>query len=157
MRVYVPATAADLAAADGVSARLAHAVTPGLRSSSPEESEEDLEVPAFLAAAAASLAALTAEDVPVRVVVSADVDDAAAVPGPDVTQVRGPAIGWSAVVSIHVDDPDDARSQAMVSAAVGGDDAAVAAADELDLLWYDASEREELVRQLDAIAPDRSQ
>lgn len=149
MRVYLPAVAADLAEPDGLPARTAHAVTPALREASPGESEEDLEVPAFLAAAAASLAALTSDDVPVRVVVSADVADAAPIAGPDVTQVQAPAVPWSAVVSIHVDDADDPDAVAVVRAAVGGeDDDAAAAADELDLLWYDASELDELRARL---------
>lgn len=148
MRVYLPATPVDLVAPDGVGARRAHAVTPALRATSPGESEEDLEVPAFLAAAASSLAALTDADLPLRVVVSAEVDHATPVPGDDVTQVQVPAVAWSAVVSIHVDDPDDGDARAVVRAAVGGDDEAAAAADELDLLWYDVSERAALIAQL---------
>jgi len=151
VRVYLPAVAAELGSPHGLAARAGHAVTPALRASSPGESEEDLEVPAFLAAAASSLTALTDADLPLRVVVSADVDDAAPVPGPDLTQVEVPAISWSAVVSIHVDDPDDASAQATVSSAVGGDDEAAAAADELDLLWYDASERSALRDRLEAL------
>lgn len=144
MRIYLPATSADLADPDGLTARTAHAVTPALRAASPAESEEDLEVPAFLAAADASLALLTPDDVPARVVIAADVDAAPPVPGGTMTEVGAPAVAWSAVVSIHVDDPDDGEAAAVVRAAVGGDDEAIEAAGELDLLWFDVSEREVL-------------
>ena len=51
---------------------------------------------------------------------------------------------WSAVVSFHVDDPADGDAAAVVSAAVGGDEEAIEKAGELDLLWFDVSERDEL-------------
>ncbi|WP_156251930.1 DUF6912 family protein [Pseudactinotalea terrae] len=143
MRIYLPATAADLSA-ELLAARPAHAVTPALRSSNPTESEEDLEVPAFLAAADASLALLTGADVPVRLVIAADVGAAEAIPGEDITQVSAPQVPWSAVVSFHVDDPADGEAAALVSAAVGGDEEAIEKAGELDLLWFDVSERDEL-------------
>lgn len=149
MRVYLPATVADLVDADrhGLPARRAHAVTAPLRAASPGESEEDLEVPAFYAAADASLALLTAADVPLRVVVSADVTAAEAADG-GVTEVDVPAVPWSAVVSLHVDDPDDGATvelvrRAVAAASADDDDAAEQAAglvDEADLLWFDASE-----------------
>lgn len=144
MRIYLPASAADLAAESGISARPAHAVTPALRSANPGESEEDLEVPAFLAAADASLALLTDADVPVRVVVAADVPTASPTLGEYLTEVSAPDVPWSAVVSIHVDDPDDGEAADLVRAAVGGDAEATEAADELDLLWFDVSERPQL-------------
>lgn len=154
MRLYLPATVAELGDADrhGFPARRAHAVTEALRAASPGESEEDLEVPAFYAAADASLALLTTADVPLRVVVSADVSAAEAVADGGVTEVEAPAVPWSAVVSIHVDDPDDGATvelvrRAVAAALAGDDDAAAEAAeqaaarvDELDLLWFDASE-----------------
>jgi len=147
MRIYLPARAADLAA-DSISARPAHAVTPALRSAHPGEDEEDLEVPAFLAAADTSLAELTAADAPVRVVIAADVDTAEPTQGEDPTEVRAPEVPWSAVVSIHVDDPDDGEAAALVRAAVGGDEEAGEAASELDLLWFDITERALLRRLL---------
>jgi hypothetical protein len=148
MRVYLPASVVDLAAPDGISGRPAHAVTPGLRAASPGESEEDLEVSAFLDAADASLALLTTADVPCRVVVAADVDSVAPIDGGPVTTVRAPAVRWRDVVSFHVDDPADPAAATTVGAAIGGVDAAIEAAADLDLLWYDASERAELLAQL---------
>lgn len=147
MRIYLPATASELSAPDGLSARPAHAVTPALRQAAPGESEEDLEVAAFLDAADASLARLSTEDPPLRVVVSADVG-AAPSTGEALTEVSAPAVAWDAVVSIHVDDPDDGEAQDLVRAAVGGDEAAIEAAADLDLLWYDATERTELAARV---------
>lgn len=145
MRIYVPATAADLVDPEGLSPRVGHGVTPALRAASPGESEEDLEVSAFLAAADASLALLTPTDVPARVVVSADGDAAPPAEGGALTEVTAPAVPWSAVVSIHIDDPDDGEAADLVRAAVGGEEEAVEAASDLDLLWYDVSERHVLV------------
>jgi hypothetical protein len=144
MRIYLPATAADLSVEGGLSARAAHAVTPALRAANPAESEEDLEVPAFLAAADASLALLTEADVPVRLVIAADVGAAEPTQGEDITEVSAPEVPWSAVVSFHVDDPDDGEAAALIRAAVSGDDDATDAAGELDLLWFDVSERDQL-------------
>lgn len=147
MRIYLPATASELSAPDGLQARAAHAVTPALRQAAPGESEEDLEVAAFLEAADASLARLSTEDPPLRVVVSADVGTA---PPTDeaLTEVSAPAVAWDAVVSIHVDDPSDGETQNLVRAAVGGDESAIEAAADLDLLWYDATERTELAARV---------
>lgn len=119
-------------------------MTPALRAAGPGESEEDLEVPAFLAAADASLARLTGADVPARVVIAADVPSAEPTRGEDLTEVSAPAVPWSAVVSFHVDDPEDGDAAALVRVAVGGDEEASAQASELDLLWFDVSEKEQL-------------
>lgn len=149
MRVYLPASVVDLAAPDGISARPGHAVTPALRALSPGESEEDLEVSAFLDAADASLALLTTVDVPCRVVVAADVDSVAPIDGGPVTTVSAPAVPWRDVVSFHVDDPADPTAATTVRAAIGGGGGTVEAAADLDLLWYDASERAVLLAQLE--------
>lgn len=148
MRIYLPATAADIADDTGLSARTAHAVTAALRAANPRDSEEDLEVAAFLAAADASLDRLTATDLPVRMVVSADVPTAVPAGRDHLTEVTAPDVPWDAVVSVHVDDWSDATTTDLVSAAVGGDEAAVDSASELDLLWYDVTERAELAALL---------
>lgn len=150
MRIYLPATAADLSA-ERIAARPAHAVTRALRSSRSGEPEEDLELSAFLAAADASLALLTADDAPVRLVIAADVGAAEALAGEDITQVSAPEVPWSAVVSFHVDDPADGEAAAVVSSAVGGDEEAIQQAGELDLLWFDVSERNQLRALLQAL------
>ena len=57
MRIYIPATAADLSAPE-ISARPAHAATAQLARALPEEDEEGLEMSASLCAADASLVLL---------------------------------------------------------------------------------------------------
>ena len=57
MRIYIPATAADLSAPES-SARPAHAATAQLARALPEEDEEGLEMLASLCAADASLVLL---------------------------------------------------------------------------------------------------
>ncbi|ACQ79520.1 conserved hypothetical protein [Beutenbergia cavernae DSM 12333] len=151
MRVYLPASARDLAAPDGPPVGTsAHAVTPALRAALPDEDTEGLELAALLAAADASIA-LVAErgDVPRRVVVAADVPDAEvsgeapqdALPSAVVVH----ALPWNDVVSIHVDDAD-ARED--VAAAAAGDDDAFERAAERDLLWFDVVERGDLAAEL---------
>ncbi|TNU75950.1 hypothetical protein FH969_05225 [Miniimonas arenae] len=143
MRLYLPATAADLADPDGVRA-VASAVTPALRAALSEEDEEGLELSAFLTAADASVlrvARLGAR--PRRVVLAVEVDDVR----PDEAapeELRGlpsvlgvVAVPWSHVVAVHV---DDAEAEELVAAAVGGDEEAFDALVEIDLLWFDPSE-----------------
>ena len=79
-RVYVPATLDALArfvAEGGIGPTPvhAHAVTAWLRAAWPEADEEEWEYAALMAAADASLALLTEEDPPRRVVLVAEVDD----------------------------------------------------------------------------------
>ncbi|WP_448073096.1 DUF6912 family protein [Georgenia yuyongxinii] len=153
MRVYLPATAADLREGTGLAPRWAHAVTPALRGALPEEDEEGLEMSATLAAADESVARLAADgSVPRRVVVAADVPDASVVP-PEVlgedqletaVEVVAP-VPWSVVVAILVDDADATGD---VAAAAAGDDAALDRAAERDLLWFDVVELAGLRREL---------
>lgn len=150
MRIYIPATLADLAA-DEVPARRAHAFTPALARALGETDPEAGEYEAMLAAAADALGLLATrfEAGPlVRVVIAADVDDAPPAPAdPAASAVLAPSVRWDQVVAFHVDDPSDAAAQQVLGRAVGApdDDEQAAAAVELDLLWYDAAEREELL------------
>ena len=77
MRIYIPATAADLSAPE-ISARPAHAVTAQLARALPEEDEEGLEVSASLCAADASVVLLAEPEAAGladrRIVIAADVD-----------------------------------------------------------------------------------
>lgn len=160
MRLYIPATLADLTALEGLPARRAHAATAALARALGEEDSEVGEFSALQAAAADALDLLVpAADGPlVRVVVAAEVDDAppaAQDEGP--SAVLAPALPWPKVVSFHVDDPGDDGAQQVLRAAVGigdgeadtgaepGSGEAAAAVAELDLLWYDAGERAELL------------
>ncbi|MDD9206081.1 hypothetical protein PU560_06295, partial [Georgenia sp. 10Sc9-8] len=62
MRIYLPATSADLSSDAGLLPRWAHAVTPALRTALPDEDEESHEMSALLAAADASVGLLEADD-----------------------------------------------------------------------------------------------
>ena len=158
MRIYLPATSADLSRPAGVPPRWGHAVTAELRRALPDEDDEGLEASAMLAAADESIVHLRASSsaVPRRVVIAADVaDSAVVVPGrdrpwrtgddqlPSAVDVRV-TVAWEDVVSVHVDEPE---AQPDVTAAVEDDDAIDRAA-EHDLLWHDVVEREVLARDL---------
>ena len=142
MRVYLPATAADLTA-PALSPRTAHAPTASLAAALPEEDQEGLEGSASLCAADGL--------VDRRVVVAADVapehvrelaPDEDVLPG--TVQVTAP-VPWDDVASLLV---DEAAAEADVRAARGGDEAAFERAAEADLLWYDVCEREHLAAGL---------
>ncbi len=116
MRVYLATTMTGLAKllADGsVEVPVAHAVTPALREWYVEGDAEELEYAALTNAARASLHQLAADPAapPRRVVLAADVADAAARPAPDVdraaVRLAGP-VALRDVVSAHVDDADAA-------------------------------------------------
>ncbi|TDE96080.1 hypothetical protein EXU48_07540 [Occultella glacieicola] len=152
MRIYLPATAVDLDEPDGVGARRAHALTPALLAAIGDDDAETGEFAAMLIAADESIDRIGAAGaVPLRVVIAADVPDA---------QVRAPEqeappsgvdvddVPWRAVVSFHVDGPDDKQIRDLVGRAVAGDEAALAATGDADLLWYDVTEREQLREQL---------
>jgi hypothetical protein avisC_02120 len=154
MRVYLPATAADLSAPI-ISPRTAHAVTPALARALPDEDEETLEASASLCAADASLMLLSGPGTGVladrRVVIAADVDAAAVseVPVseeilPGTVQVGDP-VAWEAVAALLVDERE---VEADVRAARTGDEAAFERVGEADLLWFDVSEREYLAAEL---------
>ncbi|TGO04046.1 DUF6912 family protein [Serinibacter arcticus] len=152
MRLYVPAVLADLELPE-IGPRLACAVTPALRAALPEEDEEGLELSAFLSAADLAALRLSAGSGPHRRVVlalelpastpftvpSADAGQDAADLGCVVGEI--PATPWSALVSLHVDEPEAADA---VRAALT-DETAFEELAEIDLLWFDPSERASLV------------
>ncbi|WP_172119733.1 DUF6912 family protein [Actinomyces faecalis] len=154
MRIYLPATAADLSA-DEISPRTAHAATAALAAALPDEDEEGLEVSASLCAADSSLVRL-AEPEAVgaadrRVVVAADVEAAQvrelAVEGdvlPGTVEVVA-VVSWDEVAALLV---DDVEAEADVRLARTGDEEAFERAADADLLWFDVSEREHLAAQL---------
>ena len=77
MRVYLPATVADLSA-PAITSRQAHAATASLAAALPDEDEEGLEVSACLCAADSSVIAISEQDEAQkryrRVVIAADVE-----------------------------------------------------------------------------------
>ena len=155
MRVYLATTLSglgELLAAGVVSAPVAYAVTPALREWYVEGDAEALEYAALTTSARASLR-LLAENPSARrrrVVVAADVPEAAATPAPDVeraaVRLTG-AVPLAAVVSAHVDDAwaedDVRRAAAVVAAAEAGDEDAqflVDGVEDHELGWYAAQE-----------------
>lgn len=142
MRIYVPATFAELDQRHGLAPRLVHAVTPGLRAALPDEDEEGLEYAAQLLAADDSLERLADVAAPRRrVVITVDVPEAVVdavedAHAPSVVRLTT-TVGWDDVACAHV---DEAAAEPDVVAALGGDDDAMERLAERDLLWYDVSE-----------------
>ena len=154
MRVYLPATAADLSS-ESLSPRTAHAATASLAAALPDEDEEGLEVSASLCAADSSVM-LLAEPAAQgladrRVVVAADVDPEVVreVPaGDDVlpgTVEVAADVPWDRVAALLV---DEAEAEADVRLARTGDEEAFERAAEADLLWFDVTERAALAAEL---------
>jgi hypothetical protein len=155
MRVYLAATMTGLARllADGsLEAPVAHAVTPALREWYVEGDAEELEYAALTNAARASLHQLAADPAtaPRRVVLAAEVADAAVRPAPDLeraaVRLAGP-VALRDIVSAHVDDADAAddvrRAVAALPAADAGDEDAqflVDGVEDHELGWFAAQE-----------------
>ena len=170
MRVYLPATVPLLRmlSREGGLADIdvAYAVTPTLREAYLEGDLEELEYAAGADAARASLALLAADSTapPRRVVVAADVPDAAATPdsGLGVAAVRLTApVALDRVASIHIDEPEAEEvvraAVAALPAADAGDDDAEFTVDEtegFELLWYATQELPDLLAGFGAADPD---
>lgn len=153
MRIYLPATAADLAA-DTLTARRAHAATASLQAALPEEDEEGLEVSASLCAADASVMLLAEPEaaglVDRRIVIAADVDsedvrelpvDDDILPGTVEVTVE---VAWDQVAAILM---DEAAIEADVKLAREGDEEALERTADADLLWFDVVERPHLAAE----------
>lgn len=149
-RVYLPASVAalrTLAAGEPWAASAAFAVTPGARDDHAEPDDEELEFAAFLDAARGCLDLLRPEDPPRRVVVSADVPaSTVAVRGaPTATAVALAApLQRADVAAFHVDDAEGAR---VVQAVRTGADPELL--DDVVLAWYDPSELDALLAEVD--------
>ncbi|HWG93478.1 MAG TPA: hypothetical protein VNU66_04530 [Mycobacteriales bacterium] len=159
MRVYLPATFADLRALLdtgelGDPPLPGYAVTPALREWYAEGDDEELEYAAMTEAARASvrlLDRLLVEDEtarPRRVVVVAEVPRAEPAPHVDRAAVRVPdAVPLRLVQAVHVDAPEAeadvrAAAESVVAADLGGDEAAFAVeqAEGHELQWYATQE-----------------
>lgn len=153
VRIYLPATLADLDRTGGhradLTPRLVHAVTAELRQALLEDDDEGREYAALLTAADDSLLLVAATPTAPhqRLVLTAEVSDDVVRPGaedapPSLVRLTAP-VPWDRVVCAHVDElaavPD-------VDAALGGDADAVERLSERDLLWYDATELDEIPR-----------
>jgi hypothetical protein len=163
MRVYLPTTLDGLAAAYTAGAFTpvpldAHTVTPAMREWYVSGDIEELEYAALTEAAEASLRSLAAAGGPScrRVVVAADVPDAAIRPRPEerfrsAVTVTLP-VPLEDVASVHVDEPEAAEvvaaaARALPAADAGDDDArfALDEAEATELLWYDVTEIPDLM------------
>lgn len=163
MRVYLPVTASQLAAAwaEQEVRSPVHTVTAQIREWYVSGDLEELEYAAMTEAAGWCLRLLagSADEPPRRVVLAADVDDGVVGPWPQ-APVRSAArlleaVPWRRVVSIHVDEADAEPAVAAAvdvwEAAEDGDDDASFLVDEAqacDLLWFDVTEIEEVLRDL---------
>jgi len=149
MRIYLPATIGDLRSAEGLSPRGAHALTGALREVLGGADDEAGEFQAMLTAADACVDLLRERpaEPPVRVVVAADIDGVGHDRAGGPSAVHAPAVPWARVVSFHVDDPDDAAAHGLVRRAADGDAEARAGVEELDLLWFDVTERDLLTNR----------
>jgi hypothetical protein len=161
VRLYLPATLDELddllrGRAPLAAPRRAHAVTPALTALLPDEDEEGVEFAAQLMAADDALVLLASrpDATGLRLVVTVEVPDGAV---RDATPEDGAGVDDEAaslvtltepatlddVVCAHVDEP---AARAEVARALDGDDAALDALAERDLLWYDASELDRIPR-----------
>lgn len=146
MRIYLPATLLDLTDPEGLSARPGHIVTAGLQRQWGAADQEEAEHAALLVAARDSMALLDRAGAPPRrVVVAADIDPLPA-PAGEHAPVPAPAVPWRRVASFHVDDGDDPVAGRTIRQALATGEMEPVA--ELDLLWYDATERELLIASL---------
>lgn len=154
MRIYIPLTATDLAAAE-ISPRRIYTVTPEFRSSYPDWGEENLEMATTLAAADESLRRLAegsksyrrlvgAGEVPAEAVVFAGEENSAAENELGAGKLRMP-LAWSKIESLLV---DESGWEDLVQRAIAGDEEAFLYTENIDLLWYDAAERALLYAEL---------
>lgn len=159
MRIYIPATSHDIAC-DVISERTVHAHTPQLERVAdvhdvPAGEQRDvLEAMAMNAAADDSLRRLAAcaeegqSIQPRRVVIVADAPDtflercADSEQLPTALALERP-LHWKHVESIHIDD-DEALDD--INAAMAEDETAFERSYEYELMWYDVSERNDLIR-----------
>ncbi|ADH92076.1 DUF6912 family protein [Arcanobacterium haemolyticum] len=143
MRIYIPLILSDLAA-EQIDVRRVHAVTPALCAAVPDEDAEGYEYMATLAAADDSLRLIgqNPDTERRRVVAVAEVPDTAVAVAVDAqlptemdlfSQVR-----WKNVESFHIDLPG---SEDLVERAIAGDEDAFMATGDIELLWFDITER----------------
>ena len=159
MRIYIPATSNDIAC-DAISERAVHAHTAelekvaDLHDVSPGEQRDVLEAMAMNGAADDSLRRLIAcakadENAQSRrVVIVADAPDNFLETCTDSEQLPtaltlARPLSWKHVESIHIDD-DEALDD--ISAAMSGDEGAFERSYDYELMWYDVTERDDLIR-----------
>ena len=157
MRIFIPATSADLTPA-AITPRIVHTLTPELERVIGPEEPEFLEAIAMNAASDDSLRLVSKDTgaVPCRVVIAADVETVRMVEGEDIlptARYLDTPLSWDRVDSIHADGPELA---AQIGLARAGDDDAFERVAEEDLMWYDVAERDLLARELAERIPQAS-
>jgi len=160
VRVYVPLTVHGLtslhhAGRIAPAPLAAHAVTPAMRAAMADADEDELEYAALMAAAYDSLVLIAGAGAEARrVVVAADVDDAAVAiaGGDDVSLVQvASEIPLARCSAVHVDDADAdgevALAVARLPEAQAGDGPALAAVSlvQLELMWFATQEIPDLL------------
>lgn len=155
MRVYLPATVADLPLPTAGLSRVGSAVTPALRAALPEEDEDGLEMSAFLTAADLSVLRIAETGAaPRRLVLSVEIDDDAVAPLPaDLPETLAGLPSLLGTVRVRPQDLvalhlDAGSASDLVRAAVAGDDDAFDTLAEEDLLWYDPIELSQVLAAL---------
>ena len=151
-RVYLPLTAGLLRRARtdggfGDPPLRGHAVTPALADELGRADQEESEYAAMTAASLASLALLTGDDPPRRVVAAVDVpvwEPAGDTDDPSAVLVPTP-VPWRRLAAVHVDGPDVAGD---VAAAAGGTADAVERCLDHELGWFAAQEVDALLDDL---------
>ena len=151
MRIYIPLCVSDFSR-EALFPRPVHGVTHELRRVFPRADEEGLEYAATMSAADDSLRRLSAADRVLRRTVAV-----AEVPGkilalpasagsnvPSVLLLRE-ELPWNCVESLLVDEPGN---ESLVRRALNGDENAFLLTGEIELLWYDISERALLREEL---------
>lgn len=144
VRVYLPATVSDLRDSFGLIPRKGFAATTHDEEQSTAEDVEAAEYVAFLAAGDA---AIDSGEV-TRIVIAADAQ-VKPTSSPGVVEVDH--LPWSQVVSIHIDDLTDAQLLSDISLAQTGDEQARKRVNRADLMWYDITERDDVVKMIAAI------
>jgi len=137
IRIYIPATLTGLAGfltegGVGPAPVRARAVTAWLREEWPEADEEEWEYAALMAAADDSVALLTDEDAPRRVVLAADVDSAVESDDSTIVEVLS-AFPFRLVKAVHADTGDLERAASYDPEALG------------DLAWFGVQEIPDLL------------
>lgn len=147
MRIYVPIVTSELGMSD-ISERIVHAVTPELEQAVPNEDAEGYEMIATLAAADDSLRLIDAggHNERRRALVVADVAPSMleVVPDPDTLPTARrltSRLAWTDVESIHIDEEG---SEHVVERALAGDEDAFLESGDIELMWFDITERPHL-------------
>ncbi len=146
MRIYIPLEPAELTS-PVITARVVHSATAELAKTCPQYDQEELEVVASLAAADDALRLLakqTAPQVLRRIVAVAEVPNTfLCLPAKDknllpTALLLQTEVSWGQVESFLLDEPG---AESVVATAITGDEDAFIATEDIELLWYDVSER----------------